>query len=79
MGHAWNADTVVSNSLLANLQRSSDHHIRLEAVRRAAGLPISHSCPQATRRLPAGSHPAGVVCADGPAAQRGRISIRCMT
>lgn len=27
MHHAWNADTVVSNSLLANLQRHSDHHM----------------------------------------------------
>ena len=26
MPHAWNADHVVSNSLLANLQRHSDHH-----------------------------------------------------
>ncbi|MEJ6023183.1 alkane 1-monooxygenase [Ramlibacter sp. PS4R-6] len=25
--HAWNADHVVSNSLLANLQRHSDHHV----------------------------------------------------
>lgn len=27
MMHAWNADHVVSNSLLANLQRHSDHHM----------------------------------------------------
>ncbi len=27
MAHAWNADHVVSNSLLANLQRHSDHHM----------------------------------------------------
>jgi alkane 1-monooxygenase len=27
MNHAWNADHVVSNSLLANLQRHSDHHM----------------------------------------------------
>lgn len=27
MHHAWNADHVVSNSLLANLQRHSDHHM----------------------------------------------------
>ncbi len=27
VGHAWNADHVVSNSLLANLQRHSDHHM----------------------------------------------------
>lgn len=26
VGHAWNADHVLSNSLLANLQRHSDHH-----------------------------------------------------
>lgn len=26
--HAWNADHVISNSLLANLQRHSDHHVR---------------------------------------------------
>lgn len=26
--HAWNADHVLSNSLLANLQRHSDHHMR---------------------------------------------------
>ena len=25
--HAWNADHVVSNSVLANLQRHSDHHM----------------------------------------------------
>ncbi|MCC2676048.1 MAG: Alkane monooxygenase (Alkane omega-hydroxylase) [Ramlibacter sp.] len=25
--HAWNADTLLSNSLLANLQRHSDHHV----------------------------------------------------
>jgi alkane 1-monooxygenase len=25
--HAWNADTVLSNSVLANLQRHSDHHV----------------------------------------------------
>jgi alkane 1-monooxygenase len=28
MEHAWNADHVLSNSLLANLQRHSDHHTR---------------------------------------------------
>ena len=27
MMHAWNADHVVSNSMLANLQRHSDHHV----------------------------------------------------
>jgi alkane 1-monooxygenase len=27
VGHAWNADHVLSNSLLANLQRHSDHHM----------------------------------------------------
>lgn len=27
VAHAWNADHVVSNSLLANLQRHSDHHM----------------------------------------------------
>ena len=27
MAHAWNADHVASNSLLANLQRHSDHHM----------------------------------------------------
>ena len=27
VGHAWNADHVISNSLLANLQRHSDHHV----------------------------------------------------
>lgn len=27
VAHAWNADHVVSNSLLANLQRHSDHHV----------------------------------------------------
>ena len=26
--HAWNADHVLSNSVLANLQRHSDHHLR---------------------------------------------------
>jgi alkane 1-monooxygenase len=25
--HAWNADNVLANSLLANLQRHSDHHL----------------------------------------------------
>jgi alkane 1-monooxygenase len=25
--HAWNADHVITNSLLANLQRHSDHHM----------------------------------------------------
>jgi alkane 1-monooxygenase len=28
MQHAWNADHVLSNSVLANLQRHSDHHLR---------------------------------------------------
>ena len=28
MRHAWNADHVLSNSVLANLQRHSDHHLR---------------------------------------------------
>ena len=27
VGHAWNADHVLSNSVLANLQRHSDHHM----------------------------------------------------
>ena len=27
MQHAWNADHVLSNSVLANLQRHSDHHM----------------------------------------------------
>jgi alkane 1-monooxygenase len=27
MMHAWNADHVVTNSMLANLQRHSDHHM----------------------------------------------------
>ena len=27
MMHAWNADHVVSNSMLVNLQRHSDHHM----------------------------------------------------
>jgi len=27
VGHAWNADHLISNSLLANLQRHSDHHV----------------------------------------------------
>jgi alkane 1-monooxygenase len=27
VGHAWNADHAISNSLLANLQRHSDHHM----------------------------------------------------
>jgi alkane 1-monooxygenase len=27
VGHAWNADHVLSNSVLANLQRHSDHHV----------------------------------------------------
>lgn len=27
MMHAWNADNVASNSMLANLQRHSDHHM----------------------------------------------------
>lgn len=27
MGHAWNADHVLTNSMLANLQRHSDHHM----------------------------------------------------
>jgi alkane 1-monooxygenase len=27
MHHAWNADHVMANSLLANLQRHSDHHM----------------------------------------------------
>ena len=26
-GHAWNADNALSNGLLANLQRHSDHHM----------------------------------------------------
>lgn len=27
MMHAWNADNVATNSMLANLQRHSDHHM----------------------------------------------------
>ena len=27
VGHAWNADAAVTNALLANLQRHSDHHV----------------------------------------------------
>ncbi|MDB5946895.1 MAG: alkane 1-monooxygenase, partial [Ramlibacter sp.] len=30
--HAWNADHVLSNSLLANLQRHSDHHMHAWAA-----------------------------------------------
>jgi alkane 1-monooxygenase len=29
VAHAWNADHVISNSLLANLQRHSDHHMHV--------------------------------------------------
>ena len=49
-GHAWNADHVISNSLLANLQRHSDHHVhawksfpQLAADPRAPQLPTGYA------------------------------------
>jgi alkane 1-monooxygenase len=45
--HAWNADHVVSNSLLANLQRHSDHHVN-------AWKPYAQLEVQAGPRLPTG-------------------------
>jgi alkane 1-monooxygenase len=48
--HAWNADHVLSNSLLANLQRHSDHHMhawkpfpQLQAVPQAPQLPTGYA------------------------------------
>jgi alkane 1-monooxygenase len=48
--HAWNADHLLSNSLLANLQRHSDHHMHawkpfpeLEALPAAPQLPTGYS------------------------------------
>ncbi|MES2975241.1 MAG: alkane 1-monooxygenase [Pseudomonadota bacterium] len=48
--HAWNADHFISNSLLANLQRHSDHHLHagkrypeLVALANAPQLPASYS------------------------------------
>jgi alkane 1-monooxygenase len=62
--HAWNADHVVTNSLLVNLQRHSDHHMH-------AWKPYARSgWPALADRL-CGLHPdcdvpAAVVCADAP-------------
>ncbi len=48
--HAWNADHVISNSLLANLQRHSDHHVhawkpfpQLQSVAQAPQLPTGYA------------------------------------
>ena len=48
--HAWNADTLLSNSLLANLQRHSDHHVHawkpypgLEPLPDAPQLPTGYA------------------------------------
>jgi alkane 1-monooxygenase len=43
-GHAWNADHLLSNSLLANLQRHSDHHV--EAWKPFPELRTLPSAPQ---------------------------------
>jgi alkane 1-monooxygenase len=50
INHAWNADHVISNSLLANLQRHSDHHMHawkpfpeLEAMLQAPQLPTGYA------------------------------------
>lgn len=45
--HAWNADTLVSNCLLANLQRHSDHHMH-------AGKPYASLEPLPGPQLPTG-------------------------
>ena len=49
-GHAWNADHLISNSLLANLQRHSDHHLHawkpfpeLDALPQAPQLPTGYA------------------------------------
>ena len=47
MMHAWNADHVVSNSMLANLQRHSDHHMN-------AWKPYPTLAPLPGPRLPTG-------------------------
>jgi alkane 1-monooxygenase len=48
--HAWNADHVITNSLLANLQRHSDHHMHawkpygtLEDMPQAPRLPTGYA------------------------------------
>jgi alkane 1-monooxygenase len=48
--HAWNADHVLSNSMVANLQRHSDHHMHawksfpeLQAMADAPQLPTGYS------------------------------------
>jgi alkane 1-monooxygenase len=50
VAHAWNADHLLSNSLLANLQRHADHHMHawkpfteLESVPAAPQLPTGYS------------------------------------
>jgi alkane 1-monooxygenase len=45
--HAWNADHLISNSLLANLQRHSDHHVH-------AWKPFAQLEPGPGPQLPAG-------------------------
>lgn len=45
--HAWNADTLISNCLLANLQRHSDHHMH-------AGKPYASLEPLPGPQLPTG-------------------------
>jgi alkane 1-monooxygenase len=47
VAHAWNADHVVSNSLLANLQRHSDHHMH-------AWKPFAELRPLPGPQLPTG-------------------------
>jgi alkane 1-monooxygenase len=47
VAHAWNADHVLSNSLLANLQRHSDHHMH-------AWKPYAELEPLAGPQLPTG-------------------------
>jgi alkane 1-monooxygenase len=50
VAHAWNADHLLSNSVLANLQRHSDHHVRastpfgeLRALPAAPQLPTGYA------------------------------------
>jgi alkane 1-monooxygenase len=47
VAHAWNADHAVSNSLLANLQRHSDHHMH-------AWKPFGELAPLPGPQLPTG-------------------------
>ena len=49
--HSWNADWVVSNWILFNLQLHSDHHVHMQRPYEALrSVPARHSCRPDIRR-----------------------------